>query len=112
MYAIRSYYVRNVDLVFNYGTFDFNTPNFYGKFASGRLLYTLSVESRSRLMVKYVTENLTVVEQKLDLSYYQKQQMYDFIVNNYDVITSYSIHYTKLYEFKMINSILIFQMKH
>ncbi len=76
--------VRNVDLVFNYGTFDFNTPNFYGKFASGRLLYTLSVESRSRFMVKYVTENLTVVEQKLDLSYYQKQQMYDFIVNNYE----------------------------
>ena len=27
------------DMVFNFGTFDFNTPNFYGKFATGKLNY-------------------------------------------------------------------------
>ena len=29
---------KHLDLVFNYGTFDFTTPNFYLKFSQGRLL--------------------------------------------------------------------------
>jgi hypothetical protein len=32
---------NKIDRVYNYGTFDFNTPNFYGKFAQGKLLYQL-----------------------------------------------------------------------
>ena len=31
------------DVVFNYGVYDFDTPNFYTKFAQGKLLYQLGV---------------------------------------------------------------------
>ncbi|MFN5761517.1 MAG: DUF4105 domain-containing protein, partial [Sphingobacteriales bacterium] len=30
------------DIVYNYGTFDFNDPDFYTKFVKGKLLYFLS----------------------------------------------------------------------
>src|SRR3989344_1461527 len=36
--------------MYNYGTFDFETPNFYWKFARGRLLYELNVEDPRELM--------------------------------------------------------------
>ncbi|MGB5383353.1 MAG: DUF4105 domain-containing protein, partial [Lutimonas sp.] len=32
---------RNLDKVYNYGTFNFETPNFYAKFVRGKLLYEL-----------------------------------------------------------------------
>ena len=34
--------VNDIDWTFNYGTYDFNAPNFYGKFVQGQLLYSLS----------------------------------------------------------------------
>ena len=41
------------DLVFNFGTFDFDTPNFYGKFATGKLNYMLSLTTYDRFIVEY-----------------------------------------------------------
>ena len=35
---------HGVDYVYNYGTFDFNAPNFYLNFTRGKLDYMLSVE--------------------------------------------------------------------
>ena len=32
---------NNLDQVYNYGMYDFDTPNFYTKFAQGKLLYDL-----------------------------------------------------------------------
>ena len=39
-----------LDLVYNYGTFDFNTKHFYLKFAQGRLDYCLSRGAAGRLI--------------------------------------------------------------
>ena len=33
------------DAVYNYGTFDFDDPNFYSKFVRGKLLYALDREA-------------------------------------------------------------------
>ena len=33
--------ILNLDLVYNYGVFDFDAPNFYSNFVKGRLLYKL-----------------------------------------------------------------------
>ena len=41
---------QDIDIVFNYGTFDFNQPNFYVNFVRGRLLYMLDVGSFSDFM--------------------------------------------------------------
>ena len=71
------------DRVYNYGTFDFNTPNFYGKFATGRLNYMLSVTAYDRFIAEYLYEERWIKEQVLDLEAYKKQEVFAFLENNY-----------------------------
>lgn len=72
-----------VDIVFNYGTFDFHTPNFYVKFSQGRLPYRLSVSSFDDFIRSYHYEGRWVVEQELNLSYEEKENMYDLLITNF-----------------------------
>lgn len=60
------------DLVYNYGTFDFNDPNFYTKFVKGQLKYNLSVEYFSDFKFNYQAENRGIKEQILNLSATEK----------------------------------------
>lgn len=68
------------DLVFNFGTFDFDTPNFYGKFATGKLNYMLSVATYDRFLVEYDHYKRGLREQVLDLNQEQK----DFLLQHLD----------------------------
>ena len=68
------------DLVFNFGTFDFDTPNFYGKFATGKLKYMLSVATYDRFIVEYDYYKRGLREQVLDLNEEQK----DFLLQHLD----------------------------
>jgi len=70
------------DTVFNYGTFDFDTPNFYLKFAQGKLNYKLATNSYSGFFEFYISQNRTVKEQLLNLTQAQKQGLFDFLLNN------------------------------
>ncbi len=74
---------QNIDYFFNYGTFDFDTPNFYIKFARGKLLYFLSVEDYQSFLYVYQINGQYLKEQILNLNTQQKQFIYDFIENNY-----------------------------
>ncbi|WBL43067.1 DUF4105 domain-containing protein [Algoriphagus halophytocola] len=71
------------DMVFNYGTFNFDTPNFYGKFATGRLDYILAVSTFDRFLAEYQYHQRSVREQVLDLNEDQKIQLVRFLENNY-----------------------------
>jgi len=73
---------QNIDLVFNYGTFDFDTPNFYLKFVRGKLLYKLSVAPTEYFIPEYQFEGRAIYEQILGLTLAQKQEMFDFLINN------------------------------
>jgi hypothetical protein len=68
------------DLVFNFGTFDFDTPNFYGKFATGKLNYMLSVAPYDRFIIEYDYYKRGLREQVLDLNQEQK----DFLLQHLD----------------------------
>ena len=68
------------DLVFNFGTFDFYTPNFYGKFATGKLNYMLSVAPYDRFIIEYDYYKRGLREQVLDLNQEQK----DFLLQHLD----------------------------
>lgn len=72
----------NTDIVFNYGVYDFNTPNFYTKFAQGKLLYELGLRDFPSFLESYKRQNRWVKEQTLDLSITEKQAMFDFLLNN------------------------------
>lgn len=70
------------DKVYNYGVYDFNTPNFYTKFARGKLLYKLDTEPFPGFVRRYVAQNRTVTEQVLNLNSDQKQVFYNFLEEN------------------------------
>jgi len=74
---------QRIDIVYNYGTFDFNTPNFYVKFVRGQLDYKLSLESFGQLKSGFLYENRSVVEQVLNLTTEQKRKLYQLIQENY-----------------------------
>ncbi|MFT2009721.1 DUF4105 domain-containing protein [Pontibacter sp. 13R65] len=72
-----------MDVIFNYGTFDFNEPNFYLKFAQGKLNYKLSAAYFQDFVYAYTADNRGVYEQVLNLNLEQRQQYWDFLTNNY-----------------------------
>lgn len=70
---------QNLDVVYNWGMFDFRTPNFYSKFVKGNLLYYLDVSSFSDFFNSYTLDNRQVIEQELHLSYNQKMAIWNDI---------------------------------
>lgn len=75
--------LRSLDTVFNYGTFDFNTPNFYVKFVRGQLDYVLSCEEFDRFIPTYAYENRSIVEQEMNLTLAQKRKLFALLQKNY-----------------------------
>jgi hypothetical protein len=71
------------DVVYNYGTFDFNQPNFYANFARGRMLYRLSVSTYDGFIAEYMYENRGVREQIFALDSAQTMFVMRFLQNNY-----------------------------
>ena len=74
--------INRIDVVYNYGTYDFNTPNFYTKFAQGKLLYDLRREPFYYFFKAYKRENRSLTEQVLDLSTLEKQHYFNYLENN------------------------------
>jgi len=74
---------RHIDRVYNYGTFDFDTPHFYLKFMRGRLNYKLSVSTFNYFYQDYVRENRSVREQVLNLTSKEKQLLFQLLETNY-----------------------------
>ncbi len=72
-----------IDLVYNYGTFDFEAPNFYLKFVRGFLDYMLSRHTFADFYGAYSYEDRNIVEQRLALTADEKQQIFDFLEWNY-----------------------------
>ncbi len=75
--------VLGLDVVYNYGTFDFDKPNFYLNFAKGKLIYSLSRSSFERFLYSYELEKRWVKEQILDLDQEEVNQLFIFFENNY-----------------------------
>ena len=75
--------VQGIDIVYNYGTFDFNTPNFYLKFARGKLLYSLSRQRFENFLYTYQLENRWVKEQILNIELEERNEIFRFLENNY-----------------------------
>lgn len=58
---------RQTDIVYNFGFFDFNDPDFYAKFTRGKLDYFLAIQSFPDFMYEYQVEKRPVIEQALQL---------------------------------------------
>ena len=74
--------VLRLDLIYNYGIFDFNAPNFYGNFVKGKLLYKLGRYDFKYFVESYNRQNRWVKQQILNLDQKQKQAFFLFLENN------------------------------
>lgn len=81
-----------IDIVFNYGVYDFDTPNFYTKFAQGKLNYKIGANYFLDFKANYIRQNRTIKEQILDLSQEQKQQIFNFLSENYEPENQYYLY--------------------
>ncbi|WP_452602284.1 lipoprotein N-acyltransferase Lnb domain-containing protein [Pontimicrobium sp. MEBiC06410] len=78
-FRVRSGYV---DIVYDYGRYPFNDPNFILNFARGKLKYSQGKEPFYSFLRRYVRHDRTIKEQVLDLSYEQKRALYSFLIEN------------------------------
>ncbi|MFC4721214.1 DUF4105 domain-containing protein [Geojedonia litorea] len=74
---------QGLDITYGYGEYDFDAPNFYLKFAQGKLNYLVSRVDFNRLYNFYVYQNRTISEQVLNLSTIEQQKLFDFLQENY-----------------------------
>ena len=72
----------NLDHVYNYGLFSFDTPNFYIKFMRGQLPYLLGATKMHYFLEEYQLDKRTVLEQDLILDNDQKQKIIKFLIEN------------------------------
>ena len=74
--------VSHDDIVYNYGTFNFDEPGFYTKFIRGKLLYYLSTEDFDSFKNDYLQENRGITEQVLNLTCSEKYNMLQMLQAN------------------------------
>lgn len=74
---------KGIDLVYGYGEYDFDAPNFYLKFARGKLNYLISRHNFSNIYYHYTSYNRSIDEQVLNFNLKEKQSLFDFLENNY-----------------------------
>jgi hypothetical protein len=93
-----------IDAVFNYGAFDFNTPNFVPKFAKGDLEYFAVAHSYTDFINEYTYEKRSVYEQELVIPQDLKQQLFDNLTTS---LATGESHYTYKFIDKNCTSMVV-----
>ncbi|MBT34376.1 MAG: hypothetical protein CMO01_32325 [Thalassobius sp.] len=75
--------MNRIDWIYDYGVFDFDAPNFYLKFARGKLNYMLAKRDYKRFLAAYQHYNRSLTEQVLNLDSAEMQQVFDYLETNY-----------------------------
>jgi len=75
--------VTRFDRCYNYGTFEFEQPNFLLKFCRGKLLYNLDVESYRSFEYGNLQDRRPMQEQVFNMDQAQKQRLFDLLQENY-----------------------------
>jgi Domain of unknown function (DUF4105) len=73
---------KHLDTVYNWGVFDFNTPNFVWKFAKGRLDYMVIGESLKGFLQGYFFEQRFVYSQKINIDPVETRKLVSLINEN------------------------------
>jgi hypothetical protein len=93
-----------IDLVYNYGAFDFNTPNFVAKFTKGDLQYFAVAHPYTDFINDYTYEKRAVYEQELNIPANLKQKLFDNLNTS---LTSGESHYTYKFIDKNCTSMVV-----
>jgi hypothetical protein len=74
--------INHTDFVYNYGSFDFNTPNFIAKFMKGDLRYFISADTYSNFLYEYQYYGRDVHEQVLKLTTTEQNKWFKALQTN------------------------------
>jgi hypothetical protein len=88
---------NNLDVVYNYGAFDFDTPNFVMKFTKGDLNYFIVNNRYVDFINQYNYEKRDVYEQDLDIPLVLKQKLFDNLSQSL-------LSDERLYQYKFIDN--------
>jgi len=80
------------DIIFNYGVFDFEAPNFYLNFAQGKLNYKVEAAPYNAFKNWYIQQNRTIEEQILNLSVSEKQLVFNYLATNAEPENSFYLY--------------------
>ena len=75
---------NDLDIVFNYGIFDFNTDHFYWKFVKGETWYELGATPYWWFIREYEQTNRPVYEQELNFTAEQREALWQALIVNYE----------------------------
>jgi hypothetical protein len=95
---------NNIDVVYNYGAFDFTTPNFVLKFIKGDLQYFAVAHSYADFVNEYQYDKRSVYEQELNIPYPLKQKLFDNLNTS---LASGESHYTYKFIDKNCTSMVV-----
>ena len=73
---------NGIDVVYNYGVFSFETPNFLYRFAKGQTDYLMVGENFRSFLPEYEKEKRSVYEQVLNLSPEAKTKLFQALIEN------------------------------
>ena len=74
--------ITNDDIVFNFGIYDFNSPNFYSNFVKGRPQYKLGVQKYKNFSKNYKKENRYIIEHVINLNENSTKKIIELLVEN------------------------------
>jgi hypothetical protein len=74
--------VLQLDVIYNYGMFDFNAPNFYTNFVKGKLNYQLGRQRFNQFINSCNYQKRNVQQLVLNLSQQEKQAFFLYLENN------------------------------
>ena len=73
---------QKIDLVFNYGVFDYHRPHFIWHFVRGETDYQLGVTTYANYVIEYEMNNLEVIEQVIRLTPEEKNCLWNKLLLN------------------------------
>jgi hypothetical protein len=88
---------NNLDVVYNYGQFDFETPNFVMKFTKGDLNYYIANNRYIDFISHYNYDKRDVYEQELNISLALKQELFNNLAQSL-------LSDERLYQYKFIDN--------
>ena len=83
---------KQTDIVYNFGTFDFNTPNFLVEFVKGNLNYFLSADNFQNFILEYQYFGRSIKEQVLVLSDAEKIKWQNALQKNLEGNNRYYLY--------------------
>ena len=72
----------NYDMVFNFGIYDFQAPNFYFNFIKGRPIYSLGINNYNRFLNNYKNQKRGIIEHKIQISNDKKNTLIQLLLEN------------------------------